>query len=204
MGQAPKDKLQKSLSRAAPAPDFEIKSRWAGAIPFEDSLKEQERLKPLAKKGEFCFFGFEPLEPVISHGLRSGDADVLWPESRLKSHGIKRAALKRGGEATLHAPGQLVIYPALSLPLLKIKVRDYILCLEDLTRQALAGLGIQTERRDRDSGLSTQRGKIAFFGIHVSEGVSQHGLSINVNNDLSLFSAIKSCGRAGRPTTAFI
>ena len=173
--------------------------KWLGSIPFEESLKEQERLKPLAKAGKLCFLGFESLRPVISQGLRSSGEDILWPESRLKAHGLKTIKLRRGGEATLHAPGQLVIYPALALPLLKLKVRDYILCLESLTKEVLRELGIKTERTDKDSGLSTKRGKIAFFGVHISGGVSQHGLSVNVNNDLSLFSAIKSCGQGGRP-----
>ena len=183
-------------SRFAPA--FEIKSRWAGSIPFEESLKEQERLKPLAKEGKFCFLGFESRQPVISHGARSSQEDILWPESGLRERGLKRLELRRGGEATIHAPGQLVIYPVMFLPLLKIRVRDYILLLESLTKKVLSDLGIQAERTDRDSGLSTKKGKIAFFGIHVSEGVSQHGLSINISNDLKLFSAIKSCGRAAR------
>ena len=53
-------------------------------------------------------------------------------------------------------------------------------------------------REGKYAGLYTKRGKLCFFGIHISEGVSQHGVSINVDNDLTLFDSIKSCGEGGR------
>ena len=59
-------------------------------------------------------------------------------------------------------------------------------------------MSLETKSLEEYSGLSTSKGKIAFFGIHISEGISQHGLSINVFNELSLFSSIKSCGVSHR------
>ena len=99
----------------------------------------------------------------------------------------------------MHAPGQLIIYPVLFLPSLGLKVKDFIVSLEEITQSVLTDFGIETDKEGQYAGLYTERGKICFFGIHISEGVSQHGVSINVHNDLNLFQAIKSCGEQNRP-----
>lgn len=187
-----------ALPKAAGASFKDDSCFWRGAIPFEDSLKAQEKLKDSAGKSKICFFGFESLSPVISLGLRSDKNHVLWPEKKLKQYKISQIRIRRGGEATLHAPGQLVIYPVAHLPALGFKVRDWIRALENITKVFLEGLGLKTRREGKYAGLYTKNGKIAFFGIHISGGVSQHGLSINVSNDLSLFKSIRSCGEAER------
>ena len=180
-------------------PLFKFVCNWAGSIPFKHSLDSQEKLKALAKKSQFYFFGFEVTEPVITLGLRANESHILFNERQLKQCGLSKMNLKRGGEATLHASGQLVIYPILSLPHLGLKVKDFIVKLEEITQSLLEDFGIKTKKEGRYAGLYTKRGKICFFGIHISEGVSQHGVSINVDNDLSLFNAIKSCGEQNRP-----
>ena len=179
--------------------NVEFVSNWLDTISFERSLGIQEKLKTLAvKKPQFYFLGFEVKAPVITLGLRADESHILFNEDQLKEYGISKLRLKRGGEATLHALGQLVIYPVLSLPHLGLKVKDFIVRLEKITQSVLEDLGIETKREGKYAGLYTSKGKICFFGIHVSGGMSQHGLSINVHNDLNLFSAIKSCGEQNR------
>ena len=187
--------MQKSALVKQP---FSFFNHWAGSIPFKQSLDSQERLKALAKKSEFYFFGFEVIEPLITLGLRSDESHILFNENQLQPYGLSKMKLKRGGEATLHAPGQLVIYPILSLPSLGLKVKDFIVSLEEITQSLLKDFGIETKKEGKYAGLYTKSGKICFFGIHISEGVSQHGLSINVHNDLNLFNTIKSCGEQNR------
>ena len=63
-----------------------------------------------------------------------------------------------------------------------------------MTRQVFTQLGVSVHKEEGQAGLFTKRGKIAFFGIHITEGVSQHGLAVNVHNDLNLFDLIRSCG----------
>jgi len=167
---------------------------WLGVVDFKMSLERQRELRARAKKGQFTFVGFEPKNTVITKGLSATSEDILWDDHKLKDYHIDQLPLKRGGQATLHSHGQLVVYPIISLHLLGIKVKNFILSLEAITQSVLKDLQIDTQSLDRYAGLSTSEGKIAFFGIHISEGVSQHGLSINVCNDLNLFSAIKSCG----------
>ena len=176
-----------------------VRSLWKGSIPFQESLKLQEDLIQPAKQGQAFFLGFESRHNVITKGLRAEDGDLLWSEEKLSKREIEVISLSRGGRATLHGPGQLVIYPVIRLDSFKLKVKDFILLIEDITKKCLWDTGIESERREKYSGLSTNQGKIAFFGIHVSEGVSRHGLSINVSNNLELFHSIKSCGISNRP-----
>ena len=179
---------------------FNFNYNWLGSIPFEESLSTQEQLKALAiEKSQIYFLGFEIKKPVITLGLRSDKSHVLFSEKQLKENEISVISLKRGGEATLHAPGQLIIYPVLSLPRLGLKVKDFIIMLEEITQTVLTEFEIKTKKEGSYAGLYTKTGKICFFGIHISRGVSQHGVSINVHNDLSLFSGIKSCGQEARP-----
>ena len=185
--------LNKESSQA-----FKVFHYWADSISFEESLTIQKELKGLAKQSQFCFFGFESSQPVITMGFRSDQSHVLWTEEKLRKHNISQLEIQRGGEATLHSPGQLVIYPIVFLPLLGLKVKDFITALESISKETLGDLGIKTQKEGKFAGLYTKKGKLCFFGIHVSEGVSQHGLSINMDNDLSLFESIKSCGEIDR------
>lgn len=181
--------------------DKKIQSFWLGDISIETSLEKQSQLKAqiLQKEKKMGFFmGFEPKDSVITTGLRSNENDILWSKEKLKESGIRALSIKRGGEATLHSPGQLVIYPVIPLSLFSLKVKDYIVRIENISKKALLQIGVSTEKKEQNAGLFTFKGKIAFFGVHISQGISQHGLSINVNNHLYLFSAIKSCGMAQR------
>ena len=169
-------------------------NHWAGSIPFQKSIKIQEELKLLAKKSQIHFFGFESASPVITMGVRSDQSHILWSDDKLKQNHISKMSIRRGGSATLHSPGQMVIYPVICLPLLGLKVRDFISALESITKEFLEDMGISSYNGKKYAGLYTKRGKLCFFGIHISESVSQHGLSVNVDNDLFLFDSIKSCG----------
>lgn len=186
----PKEQLAKALISG----EIPVHCHFAGAISFERSLAIQEELKGLSRS-QISFLGFQSETPVISQGLRSSKEDLLWSEEEMDKAGLSLWNVKRGGEATLHAPGQLVIYPILYLPFIGFKVRDFIKALESITQDFLKDLGLFSHQEGREAGLYTKRGKICFFGIHISQGVSQQGLSINVDNDLKLFSAIRSCGR---------
>ena len=172
--------------------------QWAGCIPFEKSLEIQESLKDFAQKSENCFLGFESSLPVVSLGLRADRTHILWNEDQLKKSQFSVVKVRRGGEAALHTAGQLIIYPVIRLNSLGLKVKDFILTLQNITQLFLKEKGIKTKTGGGSAGLYTKKGKIAFFGIHISRGISQSGLSINVNNELRLFDSIKSCGQPYR------
>jgi len=167
--------------------------KWAGTIEFEQSLEWQKDLKKsVLTNSKHTILGFEPSSPVISLGLRADSSHIFKKK-------LKVVKVRRGGEASLHSPGQLVIYPVISLKSLGLKVKDFIIVLQDITQTFLKEFGIETKKGKDFAGLYTDHGKIAFFGIHISQGVGQSGLSLNNDNDLSLFQSIKSCGEFNRP-----
>lgn len=177
--------------------------KWLGSIDFKESLEQQEYFKKYitqnsSGKTKNYLLGFEPSSSVISLGLRSDKTHIFKTESEVKKAGFSVIKVRRGGEATLHSPGQLVIYPVIQLKLLGLRVKDFIKALQNITQIFLRELGIETKKGEDFAGLYTMNGKIAFFGIHISQGVSQSGLSLNIDNDLSLFQAIKSCGELNR------
>ena len=173
---------------------------WKGQIPYRESLALQEQLKQSAHKTQKAFLvGFE-CPATVTLGLRGQkETDLKQTEAEYAKRGIEIVPIKRGGQATLHSPGQLVIYPIMDLLKWKIRPRDFLSLLEEITQKTCQQYGVQVEKQENSAGLFTAKGKVAFFGIHVSQGVSQHGLSLSVQNDLKLFDLISSCGIAHRP-----
>ena len=195
-----------------------IQSIWKGIMPYRESLFLQEDLKKklqctvsntsskstLNENFPRAFFiGFE-CPSCITLGLRGREeTDLNSAIEEYKKQKIEIVAIKRGGQATLHSPGQLVIYPVMKLLQWKIRPRDFLSILEKITQDTLKKYGIVAEKQEDAAGLFTEKGKIAFFGIHISSGISQHGLALNVQNDLALFNLIRSCGVSHRPHDSF-
>lgn len=99
----------------------------------------------------------------------------------------------RGGQATIHSEGQLVIYPIINLKHYSIGVASYIELLHEVTSQVLKDLGVETKTQE-SAGLYTDAGKIVSVGVRVDRGVTRHGIAINNQNDLGLFDLIRVCG----------
>ena len=104
----------------------------------------------------------------------------------------------RGGEITYHGPGQVVLYALVDLARRGIKVKRYVWLLEQAVIDLLGGRG---ERREGAPGVYVEGAKIAALGIRVSRGRAYHGLALNVEMDLSPFSAIDPCGYPGLAVT---
>ncbi len=109
---------------------------------------------------------------------------------------------ERGGDVTYHGPGQLVAYPIINLKKRKIGVKSYVKKIEELIIQTLGDFGLKTNIPFKETGVWIEDRKIASIGIHVSRGVTMHGLAINVNTDLSYFDNIISCGIEGVKMTS--
>ena len=119
------------------------------------------------------------------------------PEHILKDVGIPVVKIDRGGQVTYHGPGQVVIYLLLDLARLKTKVRELVTAIEQAVIDLLAGHGLTAERRDGAPGVYVGDAKIAALGLRIRNGCSYHGVSLNVDMDLSPFAAINPCGYAG-------
>lgn len=168
-----------------------MQRRWLGLTSYGVGLEMQDQAARWAREhSELTLLGLEH-EAVITLGKRGDESTDLSAGSELP---VFRA--DRGGQATLHSPGQLVIYPILPIKKMGVSVSEYVNHLHEATTELLSNYGIESERGE-ESGLFTKRGKIAFFGVRVEQGVTRHGLSLNVRNDLDLFSGIRSCGVTG-------
>lgn len=111
------------------------------------------------------------------------------------NQGLNVHKIGRGGGATLHNPGQLVCYPIAKIGALKKKLREFIADLEDAMIETCAHFGVSAGRRaDLPIGIWAGNRKIASLGLQLLQGVTLHGLALNVCNDLSLFSHIHPCG----------
>lgn len=173
---------------------------YLSRVTYEDGLKAQEKALELLEKSPASLGMVLGLEhpSVITLGKRGRESEDLNAHAlELSKKGVELKISSRGGQATLHSPGQLVIYPCVHLNRMGIGVRDYVCGLEKSTKSFLTELGIETLESCGDPGVYTPKGKIAFFGVRVSKGMASHGLAINVANDLELFGLIRSCGRTG-------
>ena len=123
------------------------------------------------------------------------------PEHILEDVGIPIVKIDRGGQVTYHGPGQVVIYLLLDLARLKIKVRELVTAIEQGVIDFLAAHGVQAERRAGAPGVYVGEAKVAALGLKIKNSCSYHGLSLNVDMDLSPFAAINPCGYAGLKVT---
>jgi len=113
-------------------------------------------------------------------------------------NGIALVKADRGGDITYHGPGQLVVYTLVDLARRGIRVKQFVALLEQAVIDLLGGRG---ERRAGAPGVYVGGAKIAALGIRVRQGRAYHGLSLNVDMDLSPFSAIDPCGYPGLAVT---
>jgi lipoyl(octanoyl) transferase len=107
----------------------------------------------------------------------------------------------RGGQVTYHGPGQLVVYALLDLKRRQLGVQSLVNRLEQAVIDLLAEYSITAQRRDKAPGVYVDGRKIAALGLRVRRGCSFHGLSLNVNMDLSPFEHINPCGYQGLEVT---
>ncbi|WP_455376477.1 lipoyl(octanoyl) transferase LipB [Kaarinaea lacus] len=107
----------------------------------------------------------------------------------------------RGGQVTYHGPGQLVAYVLMDLQRRNWGVKKLVNRLEQAIINLLSEYEIKAERKENAPGVYVNAAKIAALGLRVRRGCSYHGLSLNVNMDLSPFSLINPCGYPGLEST---
>ena len=180
-----------------------LKWRWRGRMAHAVCTGEQRARRDAIIAGtaeEVIWLVEHP--PTVTVGRRPApgtpDADEL------AARGIAYARTERGGLATYHGPGQLVVYPLISLLKRGFTVRSYIHRLEQVAIDHLQDLGVEAGRHDGARGVFVGKDKIAAIGVHIRRGVSMHGLALNVDPDLGHFGLIVPCGLRDVGVTSLI
>ena len=172
---------------------------WRGAVPYREALAAQRRHREAMVDegaGEEVWAMEHPA--VLTTGRR--DVQGLPPEAWLREQGVERVHSERGGLATYHGPGQLVLYFLLDLKSRGLGVKDFIGALEHGVITWLASIGVRATTDPRGRGVWVQGEKICAVGIHVRKGVTMHGLALNLKMDLHPFSWFSPCGIAAKTT----
>ena len=175
-------------------------------VLYESAITFMEERVGLIAKGEAseCVWLLEH-PPLYTAGTSANDEDLLSPDR------FPVYKTGRGGEYTYHGPGQRVVYVMLDLNQRRRDVRWFVRELEAWVIDVCAQFNIQAERREGRFGLWVPRpslgpgreDKIAAIGIRLKKWVSFHGISINLNPDLSHYSGIVPCGISDQGVTSF-
>jgi lipoyl(octanoyl) transferase len=133
--------------------------------------------------------------PVYTQGLAGK------PEHLLRLTDIPVVKTDRGGQVTYHGPGQLVVYLLIDFKRMHIGVRELVRRIEQSVIDMLAGQGITANGDVNAPGVYVDGAKIASLGLRIKNGAVYHGLSLNVDMDLTPFSWINPCGYEGLRVT---
>lgn len=130
-------------------------------------------------------------QPVFTQGANGDPAHLVNP------HDIPVVNTDRGGQVTYHGPGQLVAYTMIDLRRRKSGVRQMVGHLEQTIIAMLADFDIEAYARQDAPGVYVDERKIASLGLRVKRGACYHGVSFNIDMDLTPFHYINPCGQAG-------
>ena len=133
--------------------------------------------------------------PVFTLGLAGK------PENLLRDIGAPLVRSDRGGQITYHGPGQVVAYLLLDLKRRGLTVKTLVNRIEGAVINLLAEFDLRAERLPGAPGVYLNGAKIAALGLKVKRGCCYHGVSLNVDMDLSPYAAINPCGYEGMAVT---
>jgi lipoyl(octanoyl) transferase len=169
--------------------------RDLGTLPLETVWADMRRFTEHRDEHTPDEIWFLEHPPVFTLGLRGDRRHLLAPGE------IPVVAIDRGGQVTVHGPGQLIVYPLLDLKRLGLGVRTLVRVLEAAVIETVAAYGIVAEARRDAPGVYVDGRKIAALGLRVRRNCSYHGLAVNVSMDLGPFSRIHPCGFEGLEVT---
>ena len=148
-------------------------------------------------------------DPVVTLGRGAHAENLLVSEEILARRGVEVVRTDRGGDVTVHAPGQLVGYPIIDLSPDRCDVRRYVGDLAETMRRVVSAFGISAGTLPGLIGLwvdpshpehwsfdiaESRREKLGAIGVRIAKWVTMHGFALNLTPDLSLFELIVPCG----------
>lgn len=172
-------------------------------IPYDVALAEmEERVAAIRESQAPELIWLLEHPPLYTAGTSAEESDLVSPDK----FPVYNAG--RGGQYTYHGPGQRIAYVLLDLKKRNSDVRAFVQDLENWVIDVLSQYHIKGEKRDGRIGVWVARGsredKIAAIGVRVRRWVSFHGISINVEPDLSHYDGIVPCGIAEHGVTSLV
>ena len=165
-----------------------------GRRPYRETLALMRDIHGAVARGEA-----EPTlivvehDPVITLGRNAKAANVLLSARALAARGVDVVEIERGGDATYHGPGQLVVYPIRKLERFR-EVAPLVSSLERAVVATLADFGIVARGRSEHRGVYVGENAICAIGLAVKHMTSLHGLALNVSTELDYDRLITPCG----------
>ncbi len=164
-------------------------------IDYQTSLEQMRRFTDQRDQETCDEFWLLEHAPVFTLGQAGR------PEHLLAPGDIPVVNSDRGGQVTYHGPGQSILYLLVDLRRRNLGIRSFVTIIEQAIIDLLATYGIPANSRREAPGVYVGERKIAALGLRVRRGCSYHGLSLNIDLDLSPFSRINPCGYAGLEVT---
>ena len=169
--------------------------RHLGITDFEDACSSMQGFNAEGNAKTPDDLGLPDHPPVYTLGLNRKQVRLPARDD------IPLVHTDRGGKITYHGPGQVIIYVLLDLPRRKLNIRSLVSIMEDTVIELLAAHGIKANAKKDAPGVyvqleTGQEAKIASLGLRVKNNCCYHGLSLNVDMDLSPFKRINPCGLA--------
>ncbi len=170
--------------------------RWLGRQAYEPTWRAMQAYTDQRDANSADELWLLEHPPVFTQG-QAGKAEHL-----LAPGDIPVVQVDRGGQVTYHGPGQLVGYVLMDLKRAGIGIRQLVSHIENSLVELLAEFSLGSSPRADAPGVYLGNGaKIAQLGLRVRRGCTFHGLSLNVDMDLSVFQRINPCGHAGMAVT---
>jgi lipoyl(octanoyl) transferase len=163
-------------------------------VDYQEALKlMEERVEKIIAEQEEDLIWFLQHKAVYTAGTGAVESDLLEP-AKFPVYNVGR-----GGKYTYHGPGQRIVYLMLNLKnhYKEPDLKKYVSDLEQIVIDSLKDFGVTSHRREGMIGIWVDKPKIekiAAIGIRVRKWVAFHGVSINLNPDLSHFGGIVPCG----------
>lgn len=165
--------------------------RSLGLQPYEATWQDMQQFTQQRNDNTADEIWFCQHPPTFTQGL-NGNPKHLHPAA--EQHAIPVVQTDRGGQVTYHGPGQLICYLLLDLKRLNIGVRALVHLMEQTLISLLAEFQIAANAREDAPGVYVHDQKIASLGLKVRKHRSYHGLSLNVDMDMTPFEWITPCG----------
>ena len=169
-----------------------LKFSYLGKQPYQDTYKDMKEHIQNFSTNQIWMLEHDA---VFTLGTAADESHII------NAGQIPVIQTDRGGEVTYHGPGQLVIYFLIDIKEIKLGPKALVQKLQELISSILGHYDIESSFIEGAPGVYVDDKKIASIGLRISQGKTYHGISINVDMDLTPFSFINPCGYEGLEVT---